>query len=144
MLILHYLAMNPSTLKITNPPKIDVKEFTKQIMSESFRLSFLNGEKEESVIIPPWAADNENNIYWYLNINTFKKGYLPVLNGNESSNRKSDGIFCPKLHWWSKIFMIFQINPVLQHFSKLNQKGALRTLISNQNNNLNELYILYQ
>ena len=53
MFIPHYLAMNPSTLKITNPPKIDVKEFTKQIMSESFRLSFLNGEKEESVIMPP-------------------------------------------------------------------------------------------
>ena len=53
MYILHYLAMNPSTLKITNPPKIDVKEFTKQIISESFRLSFLNGENEESVIIPP-------------------------------------------------------------------------------------------
>ena len=53
MFIPHYLAMNPSTLKITNPPKIDVKEFTKQIISESFRLSFLNGEKEESVIMPP-------------------------------------------------------------------------------------------
>ena len=48
-----YRAMNPSTLKMTNPPKIEVKELTKQMMSESFKLSFLKGEKDESVIIPP-------------------------------------------------------------------------------------------